>query len=171
MTKAGDVRQPGARMERLATQMARSRADVAMWDLNIVVFLFAVLTIVIILVSLDVGTNVLVPVALSGLVVAWMLARRRGKRLFRRFYTEELSGLQQEPTEDVAVFAGKLTSREIEILNYVAQGYANKRIAQELNISINTVKNFISGILEKLDASDRTEAVVIAIRHGMISIR
>ena len=100
-----------------------------------------------------------------------MRARRRGKRLFRRFYTEELSGLQQEPTEDVAVFAGTLTSREIENLNCVALGYANKRIAQELNISINTVKNFISRILEKLDASDRTEAVVIAIRHGMISIR
>ena len=63
-----------------------------------------------------------------------------------------------------------LTSREIQVLNYTAQGYSNKQIALELGISESTVKGYITGILSKLNANDRTEAVVIAIKHSLISI-
>jgi len=65
----------------------------------------------------------------------------------------------------------QLTPREIQILNHMAQGYANKQIALELSISTNTVKVVVSRILTKLSAKDRTEAVVIAIKHGLVSIR
>ncbi|MFC1954919.1 response regulator transcription factor, partial [Chloroflexota bacterium] len=92
-------------------------------------------------------------------------------QLFRRIYSEELSYIQEKPSrEAVAAMMSQLTSREIQIINYVSKGYANKRIALELSISESTVKGFISNILAKLDASDRTQAVVIAIRHGLISL-
>ncbi len=67
-------------------------------------------------------------------------------------------------------FISPLTSREREILNYIAQGYLNKQIAAELDISEQTIKNHITSILRKLNANARTEAVVIALRQGLISI-
>jgi two-component system response regulator DegU len=63
-----------------------------------------------------------------------------------------------------------LTQREKQILNYVADGNTNKQIAHILNISEQTIKNHVSAILRKLNANDRAHAVVLAIRHGWISI-
>ncbi|MFC1957853.1 LuxR C-terminal-related transcriptional regulator [Chloroflexota bacterium] len=67
-------------------------------------------------------------------------------------------------------FITPLTPREMEILNYIAQGYLNKQIAIELDISEQTIKNHVTSILRKLNANARTEAVVIAIKQGLISI-
>ncbi len=67
-------------------------------------------------------------------------------------------------------FISPLTPREREILNYIAQGYLNKQIAAELNISEQTIKNHVTSILRKLNANARTEAVVVAIKQGLISI-
>jgi len=58
----------------------------------------------------------------------------------------------------------------VEILKYVAQGYGNKTIALVLGISEQTIKNHITSILRKLAANDRTHAVVLALRHGLISV-
>jgi len=66
--------------------------------------------------------------------------------------------------------ASPLTSRETEILNYVAQGWLNKQIATELGISEQTIKNHVTSILRKLNAGARTEAVVVAIKQGLITI-
>jgi DNA-binding NarL/FixJ family response regulator len=170
MDESKDIKQSSPGIERIATRIASSRTDVAKWDHNIVIFLFAVLAIVIILVSLEVDTKIVAPVAILGLAMAWLMGRRRGKQLFQGFYAEELAGLKQEPNEEAAALMEHLTSREIEILNCVAQGFSNKQIALELGISINTVKDFISKILAKLNANDRTEAVVIAIKQGTLSI-
>ena len=63
-----------------------------------------------------------------------------------------------------------LTPRETEILNYIARGYLNKQIAAELDISEQTIKNHVTSILRKLNANARTEAVVVAIKQGLISI-
>ena len=63
-----------------------------------------------------------------------------------------------------------LTQREKQILNYIADGNTNKQIARILNISEQTIKNHVSAILRKLNANDRAHAVVLAIRHGWISI-
>ena len=63
-----------------------------------------------------------------------------------------------------------LTARETQILNYVAEGNTNKQIATILAISEQTIKNHVSAILRKLNANDRAHAVVLAIRHGWISI-
>jgi len=67
-------------------------------------------------------------------------------------------------------FISPLTPRETEILNYIAQGYLNKQIAAELGISEQTIKNHVTSILRKLNANARTEAVVVAIKQGLISL-
>ena len=61
-----------------------------------------------------------------------------------------------------------LTSREIEVLQLLADGLNNKAIAQRLQISKHTVKFHISSILSKLDVSSRTEAVTFGLRKGLI---
>ena len=63
-----------------------------------------------------------------------------------------------------------LTPRETEILNYIAKGYLNKQIAAELDISEQTIKNHVTSILRKLNANARTEAVVVAIKQGLITL-
>jgi DNA-binding NarL/FixJ family response regulator len=63
-----------------------------------------------------------------------------------------------------------LTEREIEIISLMAKGFANKQIAGHLNVSEQTIKNHITSILSKLDANARTEAVVKAIKRGLINI-
>ncbi|HJX03155.1 MAG TPA: response regulator transcription factor [Dehalococcoidia bacterium] len=64
-----------------------------------------------------------------------------------------------------------LTEREVEVLNLVAKGSANKEIAASLNISNSTVKTHIASIFQKLGANDRTEAVTQAIRRGIIRLQ
>jgi DNA-binding NarL/FixJ family response regulator len=63
-----------------------------------------------------------------------------------------------------------LTPREIEILQRVAAGKSNKLIAVELDISEGTVKTHMKSILPKLDASDRTHAVMIALKRGILDL-
>jgi DNA-binding NarL/FixJ family response regulator len=70
----------------------------------------------------------------------------------------------------VEVFVSPLTPRETEILNYIAKGHSNKQIALVLSISEQTIKNHITSILRKLDANARTEAVVTAIKRGLITL-
>jgi len=72
--------------------------------------------------------------------------------------------------DEAEAFISPLTPRETEILNYIAQGYLNKQIAIKLGISEQTIKNYVTSILRKLNANARTEAVVVAIKRGLISI-
>ena len=71
---------------------------------------------------------------------------------------------------EVETLIAPLTTRETEILNYVAQGYSNKQIAAQLDISEQTIKNHVASIMLKLNANARTQAVVIAVQKGLISI-
>jgi two-component system response regulator DegU len=61
-----------------------------------------------------------------------------------------------------------LSTREMEILQFVTQGKSNKEIAQMLGISHQTVKNHMTSILKKLDVRDRTQAAVYALRRGWV---
>ncbi len=63
-----------------------------------------------------------------------------------------------------------LSDREIEVLRRVAAGQSNKLIAADLNISEGTVKTHMKSILPKLDASDRTHAVMIALKRGILDL-
>jgi two-component system response regulator DegU len=64
-----------------------------------------------------------------------------------------------------------LTPKEVQILTHIAEGNSNKRIANILGISEQTIKNHVSAILRKLNANDRAHAVFIAIRNGLITIQ
>ena len=63
-----------------------------------------------------------------------------------------------------------LTTREIEVLTQLASGNRNRDIAQNLSITEETVKVHIKHIMEKLGAADRTQAVAIGLRRGVIQL-
>ncbi|MEN6315151.1 MAG: response regulator transcription factor [Clostridiaceae bacterium] len=60
-----------------------------------------------------------------------------------------------------------LTSREVEVLELIAEGMINKEIAKQLYISEKTVKNHVSNIFRKLNVSDRTQAAIYAFKHNI----
>jgi DNA-binding NarL/FixJ family response regulator len=63
-----------------------------------------------------------------------------------------------------------LTARELEVLRLIRDGYRNKQIADQLSISETTVNYHIKNIVDKLQANDRTHAVTIALRRGLLEI-
>jgi DNA-binding NarL/FixJ family response regulator len=82
---------------------------------------------------------------------------------------------QTDPPEiatQVAEHAGdtKLTPREIEVLKLLAAGNSNKSLAEKLSVSEETVKMHVKNILSKLDANDRTHAVTIAVKRGIMNL-
>ena len=82
----------------------------------------------------------------------------------RRVPAEIATGIAEHVADDA------LSDREIEVLRHVAAGKSNKLIAAELDISEGTVKTHMKSILPKLDASDRTHAVMIALKRGILDL-
>jgi len=74
--------------------------------------------------------------------------------------------------ESLAVYVGgdPLTEREVEVLRRIAEGDRNRDIGEHLGIAEDTVKVHVKRIMEKLGAKDRTQAVAIGIRRGVISL-
>ena len=69
-----------------------------------------------------------------------------------------------------SINAEPMTDRELEVLSLVAEGNSNKLISSSLGISERTVKNHLTATMSKLRASDRTHAVVTAVRLGWLDI-
>jgi DNA-binding NarL/FixJ family response regulator len=85
------------------------------------------------------------------------------------------AGKRHVPTEVAAVLAAHLgeedlSARELEVLSLIRDGFKNKQIADQLTISENTVNFHIKNVVDKLGAKDRTHAVTIAIRRGLLPI-
>ena len=79
--------------------------------------------------------------------------------------------LAHEPAEDtVTAEADALTAREIQVLELLAEGLSNKGIGTRLDISDQTVKFHVAAITGKLGAANRTEAVRLAVRRGLITL-
>jgi DNA-binding NarL/FixJ family response regulator len=80
--------------------------------------------------------------------------------------------LPAELAENLAVHVGgeALTDREIDVLRRIAEGDRNRDIGEQLKIAEETVKVHVKHIMEKLGAKDRTQAVAIGIRRGVISL-
>jgi DNA-binding NarL/FixJ family response regulator len=76
----------------------------------------------------------------------------------------QVSSNQKQPA---SVLTEKFTDRELDVLHLIARGFTNSDIAGQLHLSEGTVRNHVSAILEKLGVSDRTQAAVIAIQHGL----
>lgn len=101
------------------------------------------------------------------------------KSMLRKYMLDTIravyAGHKRVPTEiasEMAEFAAddSLTAREVQVLQQVATGNANKIIGDKLVISEDTVKAHVKSILSKLGANDRTHAVTIAIRRGFLDI-
>jgi DNA-binding NarL/FixJ family response regulator len=77
---------------------------------------------------------------------------------------QQVTGNQTQPETQVTE---KLTEREVDVLRLIARGLNNSEIAARLHLSDGTIRNHVSAILSKLGVSDRTQAAVIAIQHGL----
>src|ERR1044071_2056568 len=82
----------------------------------------------------------------------------------RRIPPEIASEIAEHAADDA------LTERELDVLRAVGSGYSNKQIAKRLAISESTVKSHMKSILPKLNARDRTHAVMIAVQRGMLDV-
>jgi len=82
----------------------------------------------------------------------------------KRIHAEVANRLAEHAADDA------LTRREIEVLALIAAGNANKQIADHLHITDETVKGHVSKILSKLGANDRTHAVTLALKRGIIQL-
>ncbi|MBL7163884.1 MAG: response regulator transcription factor [Anaerolineales bacterium] len=77
---------------------------------------------------------------------------------------DQVASKQDQPT---SLITDKLTVREADVLCLIARGLSNTEIAEKLHLSEGTVRNHVSAIFSKLDVSDRTQAAIMAIQHGL----
>lgn len=99
-------------------------------------------------------------------VVAALHAAARGEVHLDAKVARELSRALRAPRRARPLDA--LTEREIEVLRLVAEGLANKAIADRLQISERTARTHVSNLLAKLDLTSRTQAALLAVREGLI---
>jgi DNA-binding NarL/FixJ family response regulator len=82
----------------------------------------------------------------------------------KRLSSEAAAGIAEHSTDDT------LTPRETDVLRLIAAGNANKEIGTQLGLTEETIKSHVKNILGKLDANDRTHAVTIALKRGVIEL-
>ncbi len=87
-----------------------------------------------------------------------------------KVFPKSLSPENVEEDQGGTDYRELLSNREYEVLTLLARGMSNKEIAEELYISEKTVKNHVSNILRKLDVNDRTQAVITALKQGLVSL-
>jgi DNA-binding NarL/FixJ family response regulator len=168
-------------IERLLRQRARERAAPLRWNINSVLLSYSVLAAVIIMSLQDVDLLITVLTAVLGLGLVWLSSWLRLKKFENTFYQEEIDNYaklasaesSKESTEAGAnnlapSVESPLTSRETAVLEQMAKGKSSKEIAHALEISPQTVKNHVSHVFSKLGVTDRTSAVLVALRHGWI---
>jgi two-component system, NarL family, response regulator LiaR len=98
-------------------------------------------------------------------------AAARGEAIIDPTAAARLVQAIAENTKPVAVEPERLTRREREVLELIAAGRSNKRIALELGISEKTVKTHVGHLLAKLGVTDRTQAALLAVRDGLVPER
>lgn len=96
-------------------------------------------------------------------------------QLRRMTYLDDKGVMEPETAQETNVkfvhqSNNPLTRREAEVLRLMAEGKSNKSIGEYLFISEKTVKNHVSSILQKMEVDDRTQAVIIAIKYGWVTI-
>ena len=80
------------------------------------------------------------------------------------------SSFAKQPMPRTNLLVEELSEREIEVLQLMAEGLTNAEIGAQIHLSEGTVRNYISTILSKLQVKDRTQAVVMSIRYGLIDL-
>jgi DNA-binding NarL/FixJ family response regulator len=94
----------------------------------------------------------------------------RGESLIQPVIASKILDRFVEMTKQAQTPQDTLSGRELEVLELMAKGSANKEIADQLSITNSTVKTHIASIFQKLNATDRTEAVTQAIKKGIIHL-
>jgi DNA-binding NarL/FixJ family response regulator len=102
-------------------------------------------------------------------IVSSILAVVSGERVMAGAVANRVLEMLTGATTPKEFYDG-LTAREVEILRMLATGMANKQIAYKLKISEKTVRNHVSNMYEKLDIYDRAQAVLYAVRKGLVEI-
>jgi DNA-binding NarL/FixJ family response regulator len=102
-------------------------------------------------------------------IVSSILAVVAGERVMASAVANRVLEMLTGATTPKEVYDG-LTAREVEILKMLATGMANKQIAYKLKISDKTVRNHVSNMYEKLNIFDRSQAVLYAVRKGLVEI-
>ncbi len=105
----------------------------------------------------------------AGAIVSSVLAVVAGERVMASAVANRVLEMLTGATTPKEFYDG-LTAREVEILKMLATGMANKQIAYKLGISEKTVRNHVSNMYEKLDIYDRAQAVLYAVRKGLVEI-
>ena len=90
------------------------------------------------------------------------------KKLFRGITDRETQ--KPSPQAPGMSESDKLSAREIEVLRLIGRGMSNAEIARELYLSEKTVKNHLTNIFRKIDVTDRTQAVLFAIKHKIVNV-
>ena len=116
-SEAEGIKHFSPEMEATASERAIIRARAARWDLDIAVFLFAILIIIIILLFQKIAIEPVSLIAIFGLVVVWVAGWRRGKQLYQRFYGEELLKLEEARMQT----SGELKKRVEETIEDVVK--------------------------------------------------
>jgi len=101
LKKAKAPEQVNKKSEQRAIRRAKDRARTARWDLNIAIFLFAVLIIIIILLFQGITPEIVAPIAVVGLAMVWLVGWRQGGQLYERFLEEELAKLEFERSRKI----------------------------------------------------------------------
>jgi DNA-binding CsgD family transcriptional regulator len=94
----------------------------------------------------------------------------QGVRLAQADDTADIALVKLRTAGAPAEQDASLTPRELEVLSLLAEGASNKAIARRLGISVHTAKFHVGSLLDKLDASGRTDAVTHAARLGVIQL-
>ena len=81
---------------------------------------------------------------------------------------DKLLSLVRQQVRPETSIAADLTKRELEVLQYIARGLTNSDIVDKLFLAKGTIRNYVSLILDKLGAADRTQAAVLAWHHGLV---
>ena len=105
----------------------------------------------------------------AGAIVSSILAVVAGERVMASAVANRVLEMLTGATTPKEFYDG-LTAREVEILKMLATGMANKQIAYKLKISEKTVRNHVSHMYEKLGIYDRAQAVLYAVRKGLVEI-
>ncbi|MBN1367548.1 MAG: response regulator transcription factor [Dehalococcoidales bacterium] len=163
---------------KLLRQSAKDRAASQRWSITSVALLGGIFVVIILLNFQPVDRWVVAAIALLGLVVLWIFTSIRSRNLEKKFYQQGLrdygdilsdkaqSGTGEEPPAKPLEIP--LTERELDILSKIADGDTNKAIAHAFNVNESSIKNQVSRILRKLDVSNRTEAVLLALSRGWL---
>jgi DNA-binding NarL/FixJ family response regulator len=77
---------------------------------------------------------------------------------------------ERQKDREVGLMFERLTDREMEVLHALAEGLSDKEISERFHVGIATVRTHVTSILAKLKAASRLQALVLAVRHGIVKI-